>query len=93
MLCAKKDCGWSTIHYTNFHSANKKHTTTFCLPYTPPYMKSLNKSGEAPSDMTPASLTSGIFSTVSTNTSTQTNSSANDDVLYIKLSLALTVLI
>ena len=52
-------------------------------------MKSLHKLDEIPLDVSPASLTSGTFSTASTTTSTRTNSSANNNAFYIKCSIEL----
>ena len=67
----------------------KKNSITFYLPYIHPYMKSLHKSDEAWLDMVHVSFTAGAFPTASTTTSSGTNSSANNDVLYIKHSIAL----
>ena len=72
-----------------FLNACKKKSTTFHLPCTHCYINCLNKSGEASLDMAPASLTSETFPTASTVTSTGTNSTVNNYVLYIKCSVAL----
>ena len=53
-------------------------------------MKSLHRSIETPPDIVPASLFSGTFQLARTTTSTGTSSSATNDVLYIKHSVALT---
>ena len=47
--------------YQCFNYACKKKTTTFFLPNTNPYMKSLHKVDETPPDMTHVSLTSETF--------------------------------
>ena len=86
--CGKKDCSWNTTHNTSFHNPYKK-TYNIYQPYTHPYIKSLNKSNEATPDVDPTSFTSGTFPTESTNITTDTNSSANNYVLYIKHSVAL----
>ena len=60
----------SCVGVTNIHGAYKQNPTTFCLPDTHPYMKCLHKLNETPPDMTPTSLTSGTYQTVSTMAST-----------------------
>ena len=80
-----QEIGLNTNHTSSFYNAYKKNPTTFHLPYTHPY----NKTDEAPPDMAPASFTSGMFPIASTSTSTKTNSSANNDVFYMKYSVAL----
>ena len=52
-------------------------------------MKSLHKFNEKSPDMAPVSLTSGTFQSTGTTTSMSTNSSAYNNVLYIKYSVAL----
>ena len=58
--CRKKDCCWNTAHTTNLHGAYKQNPTIFCLPDTHSCIKSLHKSNETSSDMTPT------YQTVST---------------------------
>ena len=73
-----------------FNNAYKQNPTTFHQPYSRPFMKSFNKSDNAPLDVLHASFTVEIFATASTTTSFVTNSSANIDVFFIKCYIALT---
>ena len=88
-LCGKKDCGWNTINTTNFHGSYKQITTTFCLPETHPYMKSLHNSNETPPDMDPTSLSFRNCQMISTMTSTGSSSDTTNDVLCIKHSVVI----
>ena len=90
MYCGKKGCDQNTTYTRSFHNDYEQNPTTFCLPYTHPYMKSLHKLDETPPDMAPASITSGFFLTKSIITSTIMNTSANNDVLHIKCLIAFT---
>ena len=92
LMCwfGKKNCGCNTTLTTNFHGSNKQNPTTFCLPETHPYIKSLHKLNGIPLDMTPTSLISGAYQTVSNITSTGSTSGTTNDVLYIKHSVAIT---
>ena len=80
--------GWKFTHNTNFHGANKQNPTTFCLPDTHPYTKSLHTSNEIPPNMAPTSITSKTCQVVSTMTSTGSSSGTTNDVLCIQYSVA-----
>ena len=62
--------------------------TTFHLLDTHPYMKSLHNPNEIPPDMIPTFINSETYQTASTVTSARSGSGDSNDVLYIKLSIA-----